>query len=337
VADAYLADYGRFLAALVARYRDRVSYWELGNEPDVDPSLVPSSSPYGCQGNSKDRYYGGERYGRMLRAVAPAIRAADPSARIVLGGLLLAEPATTARGLGNPERFFEGVLRSGAADSFDIVAYHSYPFYTRPSYDHDLYAGDTWTTLGGWTLGKASFVRGVMARYGVSKPLWLNEAGLRCEPLYYAPCSDPPEAYFQAQADQLVRMMVRAAAADIDQISWYTLDGPGWLGNGLLDANQQPRPSFVAYRRLIAALRGYIHVQAVSDYGPAVEAYRFVKSDSSVDVLWSRSAAVVTVAVPLGAYRSALVRDGTQPPIGQGASAMLVGVGFAAVFIERAP
>lgn len=337
IADAYIADFGRFLSALVARYRGQVSYWEITNEPDVDPSLVSSSVPYGCWGNIKDTYYGGERYGRMLRAVAPSIRAANPHARIILGGLLLGEPITNDRKLGHPERFLEGVLRSGAADSFDVVAYHSYPLYLKPNYDHDLLVGASWPARGGWTLGKTSFVREVMARYGVSKPLWLNEVGLRCEPIYYAQCSSPPPAFFEAQADYLVRMMARAAAAGVEQVSWFTLDGPGWQGNGLLDATQQPRPAFMAYDRMIAAVGRYTQVRAISDYGPSVEAYRFVGSGSSVDVLWSRSANVVTVQVPIGAYRSAVVRDGGLPPIARSGSSILVGVGFPAVFIERLP
>jgi hypothetical protein len=51
VRDEHLGDYAVFLEALAARYRDQVSYWEMGNEPDVDPSDVGDTSPFGCQGN----------------------------------------------------------------------------------------------------------------------------------------------------------------------------------------------------------------------------------------------------------------------------------------------
>ena len=49
-------------------------HWELGNEPDVDPDLVPPDSIFGCWGEISDReYYGGKEYGNMLKLVYPAI------------------------------------------------------------------------------------------------------------------------------------------------------------------------------------------------------------------------------------------------------------------------
>ncbi|NTW01261.1 MAG: cellulase family glycosylhydrolase [Oscillochloris sp.] len=336
VKDEYLTDYANFLAALVSRYRDQVIYWELGNEPDVDPSLVASNAPYGCWGAINDTYYGGERYGRMLRAVVPAMRAANPAVKIVFGGLLLSSPNTTTSELGKPELFLEGALRAGAADYFDILAYHSYPAYLQANYDHDLYVENTWTSLGGWTLGKAAYLRAVMARYGVSKPLWLNETGLVCK-LLNGSCTQVTSAFFDTQADHLVRLMSRAAASNIQQVSWFTLDGPGWRYGGLLDANQNPRPAYTAYKRLIGLVSDYRSVSKMADYGSAVEAYRFVKATEVVDVLWSTSGNTVAVRVPINSYRSAVIWDGTAPTITQSLTYKSISVGFKAVFIVRAP
>ncbi len=336
VRDEYLPDFARFLAALAQHYQGQVSFWELGNEPDVDPSLVASNSPFGCWGDVADPYYGGERYGRMLRAVVPSIRAVNPYAQIVIGGLLLDTPKTINPVYGHPEQFLEGILRSGAADSFDIVAYHSYPFYSQPNYDHDLAPGGKWSALGGWTLGKANYLRAVMTRYGVNKPLWLNETGLLCSP--YSPfCTAPPVEFFEAQADYLVRMMCRAAAADIKQVSWYTLDGPGWWSGGLLDANQLPRSAFVAYQRMIALVGNYVTVTSVSDYGSNIEAYRFVRPGSVTDVLWSSNGSTMVVNVPSSAYRSAIVRNGADPVVSRDATNVFISIAFPAVFIDRTP
>ncbi|MBX0330162.1 hypothetical protein K2Z83_21060, partial [Oscillochloris sp. ZM17-4] len=315
----------------------QVAYWEMGNEPDVDPIWVPSNSPYGCWGDIRDTYYGGERYGRMLRAVVPAMRAANPSVKIVLGGLLLDTPNTTDPTRGKPERFLEGVLRSGAADSFDIVAYHAYTSYTQPNFDHDLNNGADWPPRGGWTLGKAAYVRDVLARYGVSKPLWLNETSMVCSPTW-SQCDPPGDEFFAAQADHLIRVMTRAAAANIQQISWFTFNGPGWRNGSLLDTNQSPRPSFTAYKRLIEMVGQYQSVSAV-DYGQEIEAYRFVKPGGVVDVLWSRSASTVIALVPSGSYRSAVIWNGAEPSTGTSpdGTQKYVNVGFQAVFIERAP
>jgi hypothetical protein len=336
ISDEYFADYARFMAALVQRYKNDVSYWEIGNEPDVDWRLIQSDSPFGCWGNIDDPYYGGERYGRMLMTVAPAMRAANPSVQIVNGGLLLDRPLTTNPTYGHPEQFLEGMLRAGAANSFDILAYHSYPWYIAENYDSDTYFGDAWPAVGGWSLGKANYVRTIMARYGVSKPLWLNETGLICVEVF-ADCAPLSTSFFEAQADYLVRVMSRAAAANIRQVSWYTLDGPGWRGSGLLDESQNPRLVFNVYKRMITMLDRYRSVRSVSDYGADIEAYRFVKADSVIDVLWSRSTNAVQASVPIGAYRSAVARDGSIPQTTLDSTSVIVTVGFKAVFIERAP
>jgi hypothetical protein len=338
VRDEFIPDYARFMAALAQRYKGRVGYWEIGNEPDVDPTLVPSNYPFGCWGDASDPYYGGERFGRMLRAVVPAMRAADPYAQIVIGGLLLYQPETTEPGAGRPELFLEGILRANAANFFDIVAYHAYStYYAAPNYDHDLYAGSAWVSLGGRTLGKATFLRNIMARYGVNKPLWLNETGLvfcSDDPTCPAPTAD----FLEAQNDYVVRAVSRAAAANIQQISWYTLDGPGWRNSGLLDASQNPRPVFTTYQRLIATLGQYTSASSLGAYGPDVEAYRFSQRDGTVvDVLWSRSGNTTAVSVPITAFRTATTRDGMPPGLSRDATNIFVAIGFRAVFIVRTP
>ncbi|MEJ2207683.1 MAG: cellulase family glycosylhydrolase, partial [Anaerolineae bacterium] len=129
--DKYNA-FAQFMRELVTRYKvDEfdVHYWELGNEPDVDPALVKGSSNFGCWGDIDDPYYGGEVYGEMLKVVTPAIRSEDPRARLMVGGLLLDRPLTTDPNLGRPELFLEGILRAGGGDYFDILAFHAYPSY----------------------------------------------------------------------------------------------------------------------------------------------------------------------------------------------------------------
>jgi hypothetical protein len=170
----------------------------------------------------------------------------------------------------------------------------------------------------------------------VSKPLWLNETGLLCTPPYAA-CDPPSADFFESQADMMVRIMSRAAAAGIQQVSWYTLDGPGWRNAGLLDENQNPRPAFDAYQRFISIVGRYSRVSSVDDYGATVEAYRFVKQDSVVDVVWSRGGDVTTASVPVDDYRSAVIRSGATPSLSQDSTRVFVTVGSSAVFIERTP
>ena len=150
-----------FMQALVARYKTpefNVHNWELGNEPDIDPNIVEVNNIFGCWGDITDtEYYGGQRYGEMIKVVTPAIKAIDPGARIWMGGLLLDNPnSDPARGFGRPELFFKGVLQAGAAPYIDVVPYHSYVAYSnQPEVDHENgITTSSWYSLGGAVVGK---------------------------------------------------------------------------------------------------------------------------------------------------------------------------------------
>ncbi len=89
--------YGRFAAFLsevVKRYSQppyNVRYWEIGNEPDTP---IGPDSGFGCWGVNGDPYFGGGAYGNMLKAVYPAIKAANPQVQVLNGSLLLDRPNT---------------------------------------------------------------------------------------------------------------------------------------------------------------------------------------------------------------------------------------------------
>ena len=303
VNEASLPAYTAFMEALAAHFGDQVTYWEIGNEPDVDPSLVPGDSMYGCYGNIGDPYYGGEQYGRMLQAAATGLRRGNAMALIVMGGLLLDRPETTNPAQGKPERFFEGVLRTGAASSFDILAYHAYPIFIAPSFDTDINTAGRWDALGGHTIGKLKFLREVMERYGVQKPIWLNETGLIASCVSDSSCgSEPaPEGFEQAQAEHLVRSFSRAAANGAQQYIWYTLDSNGWRHSSMLRGGTQERkPVYYAYDHLVSTVEPYYRVEQLpaSVYGSEVEAYRFFTRDAYVDALWRNGSGSSLISMP---------------------------------------
>lgn len=290
--------FAAFMAAAANRYKTsefNVHHWELGNEPDVDPSLVPPDNVFGCWGDAGDPYYGGRHYGEMLQVVAPAIRDADPEAKILIGGLLLDSPTSLEPGANKPSLFLKGILESGAADDFDMVPYHFYSSYSGVQMDYDRAPGLSWASRGGMTLGKARFLRQIMAEYGVDKPLLLNETALSCNPQYQV-CDPPIPAFFEAQADHLVRTFVRALSADVGGLTWYTLNGPGWRQGGLLNADGTRRPAFIAYRALAQRLNG-ARYDSAADYGAGIEAYRFSRSGSNVHVVWSTDSSTHTIRI----------------------------------------
>jgi hypothetical protein len=99
--------YSLFVAALVAHCAGKVSYWQCNNEPS----------------NAGLWTGGAEAYAAQAMAFAKAVRSADPSAAVVLGGCgydVLSTPAAS-----EPRQFFHTVLET-AHDAFDLFAVHLY-------------------------------------------------------------------------------------------------------------------------------------------------------------------------------------------------------------------
>ncbi len=353
----HFEDFARFMQELVHRYKDapyHIHYWELGNEIDVGYDRVPVDNHYGCWGEVDDPYYGGERYGRMLNVVTPAIRQADPQAQVSIGGLLLGDPDVTEWYPGSPHLFFEGILRAGAGDNFDVIAYHSYPYY-------ELWRGDRltrepdrfdsrWADWGGMSVGKTRFLNSFLERYEVdAKPFSLNEAALIMVDGQGG--AVPTDDFLQAQADHIVRLMARAMEMDIQSLSWYTLQGPGWRSNALLDENQQPRPAYHAYLRFRRHTQPSIDTVTVShEYNrdlasdeaasDPIEAYRFLGVHNQihphhyVDVLWSYTPTRITISrtETLAVY----TRDGALlPSVSETDTTVTYDVSLVPIYIHR--
>jgi len=298
-ADA-LDDFAEFLTALVRRYSAspyNIRYWELGNEPDIDPSLVSDRSGFGCWGNEEDEYYGGGHYAEMLKVAYPAIKRAHPRAQVVLGGLLLdCDPTNPpAEKSCKPAKFLEGILRNGGGDYFDVVSFHGYP-----PYDGSLQLDEgypAWETRGGVVLGKVDFLREVMAAYGVDKPLLHTEGSLICPEWNGDECDPPADAFYEAQADYVVRLFVRNWANGLLGTTWYQFEGPGWRYGGMLDGDQEPKPAYHAYDFLTGELRGATYEGEVTRY-VALEAYAFRTPGKRLWVLWAPDEEEHAISLP---------------------------------------
>jgi polysaccharide biosynthesis protein PslG len=106
------ADYASFVGMLAARYPGRVYAWEIWNEPDIGLFWDPEPDP--------------ERYTEMLLAASAAVRAADPAALVVAGGV-------TFGNFG----FLQAMYDAGAQGSFDALAVHPYSLTRAPDDERD--------------------------------------------------------------------------------------------------------------------------------------------------------------------------------------------------------
>lgn len=335
----YFDDYALFLSEIVSRYHQapyNVTYWELGNEVDVAPSMMSRELQdlFGCWGVIEDEFYGGKHYGDMLKVATPAIKAVDPNAQVVIGGLLLDRANTEIAGRGKPEKFLQGILEAGAGSSFDVVAFHSYPWFSWEKgrqEDADL-TDYRWSAWGGMTIGKVHYLRSIMAQYHIDKPFFMDEAAL----LYWGG-NTPTDDFLQAQADHIVRVHLRGMSVGVQMFSWYTLHDSGWNSSGLLNSDKSVRPAYTAYQYLISQLRDTTSITTTSDYGSTAEAYRFTRGSQILDILWSKEATANHVTIPKAAFRDATTRDGETIATSSSSTRMLLSVGVEPVYIVRVP
>lgn len=297
VAQVYLDEFAEFMGNLVARYSlppYSIKYWEIGNEVDVDPSLVPPDSIYGCWGNKNDKYYGGGYYAQMLQYVYPAIKAVDPQAQVLIGGLLVnCDPTNAGSNDCKSSKFLEGILVGGGAPYFDVVSFHAFAFYQGGQINENL---PTWGPRGGVVLGKINFLREVMANYGVNKPLMLTEASLLC-PEGQPGCDPVSDAFLNAQADYVGMLYTRTWNANLLGTIWFTLEGPGWRQSGLYSA-VSPRPSYYAYQFLSNELRGVSLVGSLDSQYAGITGYEFQGLNKKIWVLWPPDRTDHTITLP---------------------------------------
>jgi hypothetical protein len=296
-----LGAFAAFTQALVARYSVapfNVKYWELWNEPDIDPSLVAANSPFGCWGDQTDPYYGGGYYAEMLKVVYPAIKAVDPAAQVVSGGLLLAcDPVNPPPESDcTPSRFLEGALINGAGPYFDGVSFHAYDYYARnlPGYTHPGWYSVSNTT-GPVLIAKANYLKGLLAAYDVDGKFLMNtETAILCgrdgtEDFCQLPQAAEMKSAYVAQAH------AAAAAAGLRANIWYSY--LGWRGSGMVDGTGSPVPAYSAFQYSTTTLAGAAFRRAIDEF-PGVMGYEFKRAARRLWVAWTLESAPLAITLP---------------------------------------
>ncbi len=217
-------DYGAFVGGLAQRWGGRVGAYELWNEEDSPSWWVGAPNP--------------AAYAALLRASYPVIKAAEPHATVLVGGLT-----------GNDYQFVEGLYQNGAKGSFDAVAVHT---------DTACNIVSPYSFLKGMNerMIPDSFlayreVHDVMLANGDPKPIWMTELSWRttaaeCEEGYWAGrkaqgVTDQQQATYLRQAYHCV-----ALAPYVKVALWFPLQDNGPIASGLLRENGAPKPAFAA-------------------------------------------------------------------------------------------
>lgn len=215
------AEFGQIVRLLAERYRGRIHAWELWNEPD-----------------NRDYWTGtvGD-YATLLRAGAEAVRAGNPDAAVVSGGL-----AGTVAFL---EQLFDDW---DAASLVDVVNLHAYyetwnpePLETIPEY--------------------VAQVSDIVARHGGRQAIWMAEVGYGNFRRGAHVSADVTATFayehtlaFQAVA--LVRTHALVLSTPVELVAWYELKDPpasdamiGDVNNrhlGVAFTDYRPKPALAA-------------------------------------------------------------------------------------------
>ena len=230
------ADFAAFAMAVADRYRGRVRYYQIWNEPNIYPE-------WGEQPVSP------EDYAKLLAAASRAIRAVDPDAVIVLAAMA----ATTAYagdmepgGNLNDLIYLQRLYDAGAAEWFDVLAVQGYGLWSGPldRRMHPLVLN----------FGRARYVRDLMVRNGDGeKPMWISEMNWNTVPL------DRPAPFGRVTPDDQGRFLIQAFRRIEDEWPWLTLANvwyfkrarPDWEERGdpqawfrLMDHNGKPSPAW---------------------------------------------------------------------------------------------
>ncbi len=214
--------FAKFAATVVNRYKDRVRYWQVWNEPDNAVYWRPAPNP--------------AAYAALLRAVYPAIKGADPGATVLAAGIVSPEPAGS---------FLQAIADNGAWGSFDIIALHPYTDPLGPE------AGSI-DTVG------IGAIQTLAARLG-PKPIWVTEFGWADSP---TDRTGEQAFDVETQANYLIRAMALLRQAGVERIIMYRFkdmqlrNGAPFNAYGLLRYGSgqgdysQFKPAFNAFRTL---------------------------------------------------------------------------------------
>ncbi len=211
-----IAAWQNYLTTVCGRFKDRVSAWEIWNEENIDAFWQPAPNP-----NS---------YVALVSQTTPSIRAADPDAKVVMGGVA---------GLG-PD-FLYACLNLGIAEYVDAIAYHPYVETIGPP-TGNAPKEQLCRLLVTW-------VRALISEH-TTRPLeiWLTELG-------WTDCIGSPSGVDEdTQASYMLRSLINYADTEASRVFWYDLwdeindpSNPSY-NLGLLRNDFSKRPAYYYYR-----------------------------------------------------------------------------------------
>ncbi len=321
-----LQAFADFLTAAAARYGSapyNVRHWALYNEPD---NANPVDFPWlgGCWGANHPNAAqgaGGAAYANMLSYAYPAIKAGNPDAQVLLGGLAYEYWYQTDGGPFD-YYFLNDLLNAGGAAYFDIANFHYYPAWAWRWADP---GGDRYkSNIYGKAQDILSEIKGIS---GEDKPIACTEVGY--------PTAGPTGhalAYNEELSSRYVlQVYARAMYTGIQTVIWLEGVDETYLeySYGLLRSDLTNKQPYDSYRTMVREVAGATSVTARTDYPVNVEGYDFEMRGNTRTALWVLGEYSLNQAFPLalaGGTLRVVDRLGAEQRIKDGGAGDLDGV-----------
>jgi len=221
-----MSDYAAFCTFLVNRYKPMgVRTWEIWNEENGSTFWQPAPSP--------------TVYTSMLAAAYPAIKAADPQATVMIGGMATFGDDGTNY---NCITFLTDLYSNGARPYFDAVAMHPYVYTDFPN----AADGNNWDQM---FLTSPSLRSVMIANGDITKLIWMTEMGWPNATAVNPALTETGQVTTVQQAYEL-----QATYSWAGPLFWYTYQDGGndpsnvqdWFG--LVGFDGTDKASYTAYQ-----------------------------------------------------------------------------------------
>ena len=215
------ADYADFMTFIANRYEGRVQAWEIWNEQNS--TRFWPSGPDAAE------------YTRLLKAAYPAVKAADPNALVLFGGLSYSDYFYVSQ-----------AYKAGAKGYFDVMVTHPYSDWKSPEYI-DWAGGLPWIK----SFLAYREVRNRMLANGDDKPIWFTEFGWSTCTTNIKCVSEAKQAEYLTSAFCLMEQdpYVEVAITYNLRNNHWNDDADSWETQlGLMTTGFDPKPAYSAYK-----------------------------------------------------------------------------------------
>jgi len=260
-------EYIDFVRNAVGRYKDKVDYWQIGNE--VEGSFSP------------------QEYANFVKEVSPIIRENDPEAKVVLGGMIYARGTMETL-----NSFFKPVLSKLGPGDFDIFDFH---FFGQATGDYRKIAA------------YAKSIKDLLKEEKMEAEFWITEmAAYSGSPTNESLQTEKEQAedlikrYIISFSSDVKKVFW------VTITEWYKFGGKpngyfdnvGLVNNPQQDSQNHKKLAYYTYKKMVEVLEGsdWDNIQTIQE-SDGIYIYKFTKQGKPIWVAWNDNSAEKQITI----------------------------------------